>query len=225
MKKTQLFAFIVIALFTISGTHLFAQWSTSCSYPYSDCTSGNVQIGGTCNAAGFNCSGDIQCSGFLICTGTYTTSGISAPSGQFGRIINTDYARIAGKVGIGGLDPNNPTDCPGSYYLYVKSGILTEHVKVATYGSTDWADFVFNKDYKLMPLKKLESYLNTNKHLPDVPSAKEVAKDGIDLGDMDAKLLQKIEELTLYTIQLQKQITQIQKRNDELNKKIETLQK
>ncbi len=67
-----------------------------------------------------------------------------------------------------------------------------------------------------MPLNKVEEYVKANKHLPGVPSAQEVVDDGgIDLGSMDAKLLQKVEELTLYVIQQQKQIDELQKKLEE----------
>jgi len=66
-----------------------------------------------------------------------------------------------------------------------------------------------------MPLNKVADYVKENKHLPDVPSAADVKKEGIDLGSMDAKLLKKIEELTLYVIQQQKQIDELQKKQDE----------
>ncbi len=94
----------------------------------------------------------------------------------------------------------------GTYKLYVETGILTEKVKVAIKNSTQWSDFVFDKDYKLAPLSEIESYITKNKHLPGIPSAQEVVKNGIDLGEMDAKLLQKIEELTLHIIKLEKEV-------------------
>jgi len=76
--------------------------------------------------------------------------------------------------------------------------------------NTGWSDFVFDDDYHLMSLKHLEQFINDNRHLPEIPSAKEVEANGISLGTMDAKLLQKIEELTLYIIELQKQIDALQ---------------
>jgi hypothetical protein len=76
-----------------------------------------------------------------------------------------------------------------------------------------------------MPLSKVESYVKTNKHLPEIPSANEVAKDGIDVAAMDAKLLQKIEELTLYVIQQQKQIDEQKNIMNQQQKDIEKLQK
>lgn len=93
---------------------------------------------------------------------------------------------------------------PAGYKLYVQSGILTEKVKVAVKTSANWADYVFDKKYKLPSLTEVECYIKVNNHLPNIPSAEEVKKEGIDLGEMDAKLLAKIEELTLYIIEMNK---------------------
>ncbi|NOX46631.1 MAG: hypothetical protein GXO89_06600 [Chlorobi bacterium] len=73
------------------------------------------------------------------------------------------------------------------------------------------ADFVFDEGYKLPRLDDIEDYIATNKHLPDIPSAKQIQEDGLDLGDMQIKLLQKIEELTLYVIDLKKENEEIKK--------------
>jgi len=109
-----------------------------------------------------------------------------------------------GKVTIG----NVPTTS-NSYKLYVEGGILTEKVKVAINGSAEWSDYVFGDDYSLKSLDEVESFIKDNKHLPDVPSAETVATDGIDVGKMDATLLRKIEELTLYVIAQQKEINEL----------------
>lgn len=108
---------------------------------------------------------------------------------------------------------NDVTSFPSTYKLIVKDGILTEKIKVAL--STDavnWSDFVFADDYQLRPLNEVESFVKKNKHLPEIPSAKEVYANGLDLAQMDAKLLQKIEELTLYVIKQQKEIEQLKKK-------------
>lgn len=105
-----------------------------------------------------------------------------------------------GSIRIGNL----PT--PAGYKLYVEQGILSEKVKVALASSSAWADYVFADDYALRPLSEVESFVKQNKHLPNVPSASELASDGLDLGKMQATQMQKIEELTLYIIELQKQI-------------------
>lgn len=113
-----------------------------------------------------------------------------------------------GKVSIGNVNKN--TSSP--YKLYVETGILTEKLKVAIATSTDWSDFVFANDYNLKPLSEVESFINKNKHLPDVPSASDMVTNGLDVAKMDAKLLQKIEELTLYVIEQQKEINTLKKK-------------
>ena len=130
------------------------------------------------------------------------------------------YMRIYnnGAVTIGDPDLAHPnigsSTNPNGYRLYVQYGILTEQVRVALNGSLEWTDYVFKKDYDLMPLNKVEAYVKKNSHLPDVPSAEDVKKEGIDVATMDAKLLQKIEELTLYVIQQEKRIDELQKKVD-----------
>ena len=68
---------------------------------------------------------------------------------------------------------------------------------------TDWSDFVFDDGYRLMPLGEVERYIEANRHLPDIPSAQEVEENGVDVGEMNKLLLQKVEDLTLYIIDLQ----------------------
>ena len=74
---------------------------------------------------------------------------------------------------------------------------------------TDWSDFVFDDGYNLRPLGEVERYIEANRHLPDIPSAQQVEKEGVDVGEMNKLLLQKVEELTLYVIDLQKQIDEL----------------
>lgn len=126
----------------------------------------------------------------------------------------TEHMRIyrsGGKVIIGSV-----SSTPGTYKLYVEDGILTERVKVAVDGSGNWADYVFAPDYKLMPLEEVDDFIQKNKHLPNVPSAEKMAETGIDVATMDAKLMEKIEELTLYMIQMKKEIKTLKKQNETL---------
>jgi hypothetical protein len=117
----------------------------------------------------------------------------------------------AGQLVIGN-DIITSNNIPGSYGLYVSyGGILTTEVKVATVNSSNWSDYVFSNNYKLKTLNEVERYIKDNKHLPDVPSSAEVQKDGIDLAEMDATLLKKVEELTLYILQQQQQIDELKK--------------
>ncbi|MCX6205558.1 MAG: hypothetical protein NTZ19_04815 [Bacteroidetes bacterium] len=103
------------------------------------------------------------------------------------------------------------------YKLYVEQGILTEKVKVAVKDSKDWYDNVFAPDYQLLSIQKLEKFIQENKHLPDVPTTEEVMTNGLDLGKMNATLLKKVEELTLYIIEMKKE-------SDEMKARIKALE-
>ena len=120
-----------------------------------------------------------------------------------------------GNVGIGTTSP--------TYLLSVKGTIGCGEVIVENV--TGWADFVFEDDYHLMPLQELDSYIQENKHLPEIPTSEEVQENGISVGEMNAKLLQKIEELTLHTIEQQKIIEKQQDDYIELKNEIEELKK
>jgi hypothetical protein len=100
-----------------------------------------------------------------------------------------------GKVGIGTAQPDE--------LLTVKGKIHAQEVRVDL--DVPGPDYVFEKNYDLKSLEEVETYINTNKHLPEIPSAKTMEKEGISMGEMQMKLLQKIEELTLYLIEQQKQ--------------------
>jgi hypothetical protein len=119
-----------------------------------------------------------------------------------------------GRVKIGNCNSNMD-----GYKLFVEEGILTEKVKVAVKNSDEWFDNVFEPSYKIMPIKDLETYIKNNKHLPEIPTTSDVLKDGIDIGKMNGLLLKKVEELTLYMIDLKKQLDETKKQLDELKAK------
>ncbi len=99
------------------------------------------------------------------------------------------------------------------YMLGVRGKIICEEVKVALHADWPWADYVFADDYKLTSLDSLESYIKENKHLPNISSAKEIKEEGINLGQMQNKHMEKIEELTLYIIELNKKLSEQQQLN------------
>ncbi|WP_440881159.1 hypothetical protein [Tenacibaculum sp. C7A-26P2] len=113
-----------------------------------------------------------------------------------------------GNIGIG------TTNTKG-FKLGVNGKVAATEVKVATY--SNWSDFVFYEDYELPTLKEVENHIKAKGHLKDIPSAKEVEQNGFFLGEMDSKLLQKIEELTLYTIEQEKKIKKLEKQQKEID--------
>lgn len=82
-----------------------------------------------------------------------------------------------------------------------------------------WPDYVFDKGYKLKPLSEVADFVKKNKHLPEIPSATEVEKDGFGLASMNEKLLKKVEELTLYLIEQDKKIKELEGRLTKEEKK------
>ncbi len=98
---------------------------------------------------------------------------------------------------------------PSDYMLVVGGKILAEEVRIKLI--KDWADHIFTTDYQLKRLPEIEHFIQTHHHLPDIPSAAEVEADGVSLGQMQSKLLLKIEELTLYLIEQNKTIETLQR--------------
>lgn len=163
--------------------------------------SDNVLIG---NSAGFNETGSNKL--YIANTNTATP------------LIYGDFS--AKYVTIGDVPVAKRSAAGGGYNLLVKGGILTEKVKVALSSSADWADYVFEPSYTLMPLEQVESYTIVNKHLPNVPSADEMAAGGLDVSETSKIFMEKIEELTLYLIDLNKEVKALKVENELLKSKI-----
>lgn len=117
---------------------------------------------------------------------------------------------FGGSIGLG-------TTNPGSHRLAVEGSIGARKLKVT---QEAWADFVFDTGYKLPSLQEVEQYVKVHKHLPDVPAASEVKENGLDVGEMNKILLQKVEELTLHLIELEKNNRELNKRLQQLEKKV-----
>jgi hypothetical protein len=123
---------------------------------------------------------------------------------------------VAGNIGIGTNDTKG-------YCFAVNGNAVFTRVKVKEY--TSWPDYVFDHTYKLPTLKEVAAFIKAHKHLPEVPSAEEVKKDGLDIGGNQALLLKKIEELTLYAIEQNKKQEEQTKRIEQLEKELTALKR
>lgn len=143
--------------------------------------------------------------------GTTSNHGLYLGTNGIGKL----YLSTAGSTWIGVSEPQRLAvrqELLNKYMLFVGKGVLSEDFAIAPVAS--WAEFVFNSDYRLKPLHQVENFIKENKHLPDVPSAKDVAEYGYSQHEMNKALLQKIEELTLYVIQQQKEIEILKSQNE-----------
>jgi len=155
---------------------------------------------------------------FVKIEGMFTTSyntevivlTIPEASGM-GAYPERDYTSVKDRFGIGTTSPD--------YELDVLGTIRTRELKVDMLG----ADFVFEEDYPLRPISELEEFVKANKHLPEIAPAKEMQANGVNQSEMNQKLLQKIEELTLYMIEQNKKTNKVVEENKELRKEIEVL--
>lgn len=185
---------------------------------------GNVAIG---YGSGFHATGDRN-----VFIGTWAGRGLTDISDQL-YIQNSDFE--------GSEDPTTPliygdfatkqvgigTSDVAGYALAVKGHIVAEEVTINLYqdnpNGSGWPDYVFTEEYELMPLNELETEIETLGHLPGVPSAEEVEENGHKVGQMDAILLEKVEELTLHLIEMNKAIEALQQSEKELRKENEAL--
>ena len=217
MKKA-----IFISLFLILSISCFSQWNNTGN----NSTTGNLSVKGNIifngeklltAVYGDNFKYNNQYMGHYaikwgvdsIIGGPPYTMWLSSYNGF--RFFTAGKARLViSRIGNVGIDVTSPT-----HKFEVNGTIRSKEVKIE---ATNWADFVFDKDYKLPSLAEVETHIKEYKHLPDIPSKKEVMENGITVGEMQAKLLQKIEELTLYVIELKKENESIKKELKEIKK-------
>ncbi len=209
--------------FNISSplSHFFS-WQSNGTELFRINSTGNVGIGTTSPSARFHVQDNSGYAfGFVLANTHSAGHGLLIQGGgttgnryilQLKDAIGNDRMTIhdTGEVGIG-------TISTGSHKLAVDGSIGAREIKVE---ATGWSDFVFEKGYELKSLEEVEYHIAENGHLPEVPSEKEVTENGINLGEMDAKLLQKIEELTLYLIEQNKEIKALKAKNEELEKRL-----
>lgn len=141
----------------------------------------------------------------------------SSVNGMFFSFGGTQHMQIKND-GVIGIGPITSYPVTGNYKLAVGGNIIAEKVRVKLQ-SAGWPDYVFDADYPLQSLAAIDAFIKKHKHLPGVPAAAEIEREGLDLGDGQAILLQKIEELTLHLIELNKRVEKLEKENYALRTK------
>jgi hypothetical protein len=144
----------------------------------------------------------------------YTREKLMSPSRSADDLSLRLTIKNEGNVGIGTATPDAPLTVNGRI-----------HAKEIVVDNNILADYVFAPTYNLRPLAEVEQFVKANSHLPEIPSAKEAAQNGVNIGYMQNKLLQKVEELTLYVIELKKENEQMKKENSQLNNRVGELEK
>lgn len=191
----------------LNGKHFFAF------------NNGNMLLGDPDNLPGDAASGtDIYTK---LTINAKTSGGANFWNGIPFKIINTDLTTTNKTIFKVGNDGKTCINCdnPGSFMLAVNGKIGAREIKVTMVDP--WPDYVFEKDYQLPALKEVENYVNENKHLPGVPSEAELKKEeySLDLAQMQNVQMKKIEEVYLYLIELQKQVDELKKENQQLKEK------
>ncbi|RYZ98680.1 MAG: hypothetical protein EOP47_18745 [Sphingobacteriaceae bacterium] len=145
-----------------------------------------------------NATGTVRFNAFLGGPNNGNTVSLGT-TGNMPIVLYTNNANrffVAGNGNIG-IGTDNPT-----YKLSVNGNVRSKEVVV----ESAWADYVFDENYELRSLDAVEKFIETNKHLPGIPSAKEIQQNGLNVGELQTKMMEKIEELTLYIIQLKKEL-------------------
>jgi hypothetical protein len=154
-------------------------------------------------------------SGGFLQLGSSNSNNIGFDNNEIQARTNGVVSRLVLQNGGGPLQVGAAVT-PAGYAVSINGKVICEELKIQ--GSSNWPDYVFDPAYSLKSFDELRRYIKTNKHLPNIPAAAVIEKNGIDLGDMQKKLIEKIEELTLYVLQLEEQNRNMQAQINALKK-------
>lgn len=182
---------------TTPGTYVISAKATDINSATTTSTSITVTVNAVAAGAAWQLAGNNNATTGQEFIGTTTEHPLILKTHSQPRMVITSD----GRIGI------NTTTPPENVELAVNGDVWARAIKVT---QSTWADYVFDSSYKLLPLEKVAEFISQHKHLPDVPSAKKVQQEGLNLGDNQAVLLRKIEELTLYLIEQDIKIKQLE---------------
>lgn len=217
--KTSILLSILFFVSTITG---YSQWTENNGIIYPTTSGAKVGIGNTSpqrilhvdGISRFSSNSDdcmVEILNWNLAGGPndicFNASNIASTAHAAMVFAGSKFYFHSGNVGIGVSDTEG-------YKLAVAGSMIAEEVVVKLQSS--WPDYVFGSDYQLMPLDELEKFISKNNHLPDIPSKTQIKTSGINVADINTKLLRKIEELTLYVIEIKKE-------NKKLSEKLKNL--
>jgi hypothetical protein len=139
-------------------------------------------------------------SGGYLQLGAENSTNVGFDNNEIQARSNGVVSRLHLNYGGGTVQIGNAT-APATYSLAINGKVICEELKIQA--SSNWADYVFASDYSLKSLDELQNFITTHHHLPNIPDAKTIEKNGIEIGDMQKRMMEKIEELTLYILQLE----------------------
>jgi len=174
-----------------------------------------LQAGADFNGVGWTARASVA-GGFHIAAGDLylvANSGLTIGN-YYNHSVRMFVQASTGNVGVGTTNPQ--------YLLSVKGTVGAQEFIVT---NTGWSDYVFQPGYRLRPLREIGAYIRANHHLPDIPSEAEVKAKGVSVGEMQSKLLAKVEELTLHMIQADERNNRLEEQNQELRDRLARLEK
>jgi len=191
---------------------------------------GSVGIGTTTPTARLEVvtqdDGNSSTSSYAISAKSLDPQGYAARFSGYGLFGNgpalsvTGDTRMIGTLMLANLGPDVSIPVPAGVKLAVDGKIMCEELEVQL--SQDWPDYVFEHDYDLMPLSEVDAFIQREKHLPGIPSAEEIKREGLSVGQMQADMLRKIEELTLHMIAMDRQLGELKRENELLRRQLDS---
>lgn len=193
----------------VSATELVSGKNLSASQTISAGT--NIAAGGNMNAAGTITGGTVNSNGNMTAAGSVNAASVVASGNVSGANLNAASTITAGSRIVVGVAGGTPL---GAHKLCVGGSITAEELNIEL--QADWPDYVFAEGHEIAPLCEVEAFIQKNRHLPGIPSAREMQQNGQKVGETQRLMMEKIEELFLHVISLEKEVSSLRTENQQL---------